>query len=90
MEVTDLLRTGFVDVCGISETKLDDNFTSAQFHIENFTMYTVKIETAMVVVYWLIFALTYHIGIEQTLSTMKMEMILKQWFLKCILKRKDG
>ena len=38
-EIADLLQNGFLDICGLSETKLDENFTNSQFHVENFSLY---------------------------------------------------
>ena len=38
-EIYDVMNNNYVDIFGISETKLDDSFTNAQFNIQNFKIY---------------------------------------------------
>ena len=40
-EVSEILTRGYVDIFGLSETKINDTFPSAQFKIQDYAMYRV-------------------------------------------------
>jgi len=38
-QIMDILKNDYIDILGLVETKLDDNFVDAEFQVDNFNMY---------------------------------------------------